>query len=114
MTDGNGFVFIDHVGDVYPSGFLPVPRGSVRTGHLVSIYRHDEIFRRLRDPDALVGRCGRCEFRTLCGGSRARAYAATGSLVASDPLCAYDPGPTTQPPIDPQPAATSRAGAEPA
>lgn len=114
VTDGNGFVFIDHVGDVYPSGFLPVPRGSVRTGHLVSIYRHDEIFRRLRDPDALVGRCGRCEFRTLCGGSRARAYAATGSLVASDPLCAYDPGPTTQPPIDPRPAATSRAGAEPA
>jgi radical SAM protein len=92
VNDGNGFVFVDHLGDVCPSGFLPVSRGNVRTGDLVSIYRDDEIFQRLRDADALMGKCGRCEFREMCGGSRARAYAATGSLVASDPLCAYEPG----------------------
>jgi radical SAM protein with 4Fe4S-binding SPASM domain len=93
VNDGNGFVFVDHLGEVCPSGFLPTPRGNVRTGDLVSIYREDEIFQRLRNADALMGKCGRCEFREMCGGSRARAYAATGSLVASDPLCAYDPGP---------------------
>lgn len=101
VTDGNGFVFVDHLGDVCPSGFLPVSCGNVRTGDLVSIYRDDEMFRRLRDPDALMGKCGRCEFRTICGGSRARAYAATGSLVASDPLCAYNPGPEVRPPVAP-------------
>jgi len=93
VNDGNGFVFVDHLGEVCPSGFLPVSRGSVRTGDLVSIYRDDEIFRRLRDPDVLMGKCGRCEFREICGGSRARAYAATGSMVAADPLCSYEPGP---------------------
>jgi radical SAM protein len=93
VNDGNGFVFINHLGDVCPSGFLPVACGNVKTEDLVAIYRDDQIFRRLRDPEALMGRCGRCEFRRMCGGSRARAYAATGSLVASDPLCEYDPGP---------------------
>lgn len=93
VNDGNGFVFVDHLGDVCPSGFLPMSRGNVRTGNLVTIYREDEMFQRLRNADALMGKCGRCEFRELCGGSRARAYATTGSLVASDPLCAYDPGP---------------------
>jgi radical SAM protein len=99
VTDGNGFVFVDHLGEIYPSGFLPVSRGSVRTGDLAVTYRQDEIFQRLRDADALTGKCGRCEFRAICGGSRARAYAATGSLVASDPLCVYDPGPVAQPAI---------------
>lgn len=99
VNDGNGFVFIDHLGEVCPSGFLPVSRGSVKTGSLVSIYRDDEIFQRLRDPEALMGKCGRCEFRGFCGGSRARAYAATGSLVASDPLCVYEPGPEVRPPV---------------
>jgi radical SAM protein with 4Fe4S-binding SPASM domain len=99
VNDGNGFVFVDHVGGVCPSGFLPVPCGNVRTDDLVSIYQNDEIFRRLRDPDRLMGKCGRCEFRAICGGSRARAYAATGSLVAADPLCAYDPGPEVRPMI---------------
>jgi len=97
VNDGNGFVFIDHVGEVCPSGFLPIPRGNVRRGDLPSIYRNDEIFQRLRDPEALMGKCGRCEFREICGGSRGRAYAATGSFVASDPLCAYDPGPDRRP-----------------
>ena len=99
VNDGNGFVFVDHRGNVCPSGFLPMSCGNVTSGDLVSIYRDDDIFRRLRDADALMGKCGRCEFRELCGGSRARAYAATGSLVASDPLCAYQPGPDIRPAI---------------
>lgn len=99
VNDGNGFVFVDHVGNVCPSGFLPMARGNVRTDDLVSIYRDDEVFQRLRNRDALMGKCGRCEFREMCGGSRGRAYAATGSLVASDPLCAYDPGPEMRPAI---------------
>lgn len=92
VTDGNGFVFIDHVGQVCPSGFLPIACGTVRTDSLVRIYREHELFRQLRDADALEGRCGRCEFRSVCGGSRARAYFATGSPVAADPLCLYEPG----------------------
>lgn len=96
VTDGNGFVFVDHVGEICPSGFLPIARGNVRTVDLASVYRDDEIFQRLRNIDALGGKCGRCEFRAICGGSRARAYAATGSLVASDPLCTHDPGPVVR------------------
>jgi len=93
VNDGNGFVFIDHVGQIYPSGFLPMPRGSVRDVSLADVYRHDEVFRRLRDGNALVGRCGRCEFREVCGGSRSRAFAATGDALETDPLCAYVPAP---------------------
>jgi len=99
VTDGSGFLFVDHLGDICPSGFLPVSRGNARTGDLAAVYRDDEIFRRLRDYDALTGKCGRCEFRAICGGSRARAYAATGSLVASDPLCTYNPGTIVREPI---------------
>lgn len=91
VTDGNGFVFIDHVGQICPSGFLPMVCGSTRHDSLVRIYREHELFVRLRDPDALEGKCGRCEFRHVCGGSRARAYAASGSAFGSDPLCAYLP-----------------------
>jgi radical SAM protein with 4Fe4S-binding SPASM domain len=92
VNDGNGFVFIDHLGNICPSGFLPAPRGNVRSADLVQVYRTDEMFRRLRDPDALQGKCGRCRFRAICGGSRSRAYAATGAVMASDPLCVYEPG----------------------
>jgi radical SAM protein with 4Fe4S-binding SPASM domain len=91
VNDGNGFVFIDHVGRIQPSGFLPMACGSVRTDSLVRTYRQHELFLGLRDPDRFLGKCGRCEFRHICGGSRARAYAATGSPFASDPLCAYEP-----------------------
>jgi radical SAM protein len=101
VNDGNGFVFIDHIGNICPSGFLPVPLGNVRADRLDEVYRTDEVFRRLRDPDELVGKCARCEFRAICGGSRARAFAATGALMASDPLCAYDPGPVPRPLITP-------------
>lgn len=88
VNDGNGFVFIDHIGQICPSGFLPMPRGNVRDGVLVDVYRNDEVFVRLRDADALNGPCGRCEFRSICGGSRSRAFAMTGDAFASDPLCA--------------------------
>ena len=91
VGDGNGFVFIDHVGNVCPSGFLPMTRGNVRTDSLAAVYREDPVFKELRDADGLEGKCGRCEFRTTCGGSRSRAYAATGSVMASDPLCGYVP-----------------------
>jgi radical SAM protein len=91
VNDGNGFVFVDHVGEVMPSGFLPLGAGNVRTGSLVSIYRDHDLFRQLRDPDRLRGRCGRCEYRRLCGGSRARAYAMTGDYLAEDPCCLYNP-----------------------
>lgn len=91
INDAKGFVFISHTGEVYPSGFLPVSAGSVRRESLASIYRDSPLFRTLRDPAALKGRCGRCEFKRLCGGSRARAYALTGDYLAEDPLCAYQP-----------------------
>ena len=97
VNDGNGFVFIDHLGNICPSGFLPVQRGNVRSGSLADVYRADDVFRRLRDVDALMGKCGRCRFREMCGGSRSRAFAATGALMASDPLCTYEPGPHVEP-----------------
>jgi len=93
VNDGNGFVFIDHIGNICPSGFLPVQRGNVRTGSLVDVYRNDDVFARLRNANALMGKCGRCEFRETCGGSRSRAFAATGAVMASDQLCVYEPGP---------------------
>jgi len=91
VTDGNGFVFVDHVGNICPSGFLPLVTGNVRSHDLVAVYRDHPVFRRLRDPAALGGRCGRCGYRETCGGSRARAYAATGDPLAEDPGCAWDP-----------------------
>lgn len=91
VTDGNGFLFIDHLGAICPSGFLPVPAGNVRAHDLVNIYREHPLFRALRDPNQLAGRCGRCDYRTRCGGSRARAYAATRDPLAEDPGCAYQP-----------------------
>jgi len=91
ITAGDGFAFVSHVGDVYPSGFLPESAGNVREESVVDVYRDSELFSSLRDPDALSGKCGACEYRGLCGGSRSRAYACTGDPLASDPLCAYVP-----------------------
>jgi len=89
--DGKGIIFISHDGMVYPSGFLPVPVGNVRKGRLVDIYRGSPLLRRLRAAE-LRGRCGACEFREVCGGSRARAFAYYGDPLAEDPACAYRPG----------------------
>jgi radical SAM protein with 4Fe4S-binding SPASM domain len=91
ITAGDGFAFVSHVGDVYPSGFLPKSAGNVRETGVVDIYRNAPAFRALRDPDALGGKCGACEFRQVCGGSRSRAFAYTGDPLAADPLCAYRP-----------------------
>jgi radical SAM protein with 4Fe4S-binding SPASM domain len=91
VNDGDGFVFVSHRGDIYPSGFLPRSAGNVRTDDLVDVYRNHELFRALRDRNRLKGKCGVCEFRNVCGGSRARAYALTGDPLESDPLCAYVP-----------------------
>jgi AdoMet-dependent heme synthase len=99
VSDGNGFVFIDHLGNICPSGFLPAVRGNVATANLADIYRTDELFMRLRDPNALLGKCGRCRFRNICGGSRSRAFAATGAVMASDPLCAYEPSGAIEAPV---------------
>jgi radical SAM protein len=91
VNAGNGFAFVSHTGEVFPSGFLPVSAGNVRAGGLTPIYRDSPLFRTLRDPDALHGRCGRCEYRRLCGGSRSRAWALTGDWLATDPWCGYRP-----------------------
>jgi AdoMet-dependent heme synthase len=91
VNDGNGFVFVSHRGDIYPSGFMPVSAGNIRTHDLADTYRNDPLFRALRDADLLQGKCGSCEYRWICGGSRARAYALTGNPHAADPLCAYEP-----------------------
>ena len=91
IRDGNGIVFLAHDGTVTPSGFLPVPVGNVRETDLVTLYRDAPLMRALRDPDGFAGRCGQCEYRMWCGGSRARAHAWTGDPLESDPLCPYVP-----------------------
>ncbi|MGG5253295.1 TIGR04053 family radical SAM/SPASM domain-containing protein [Neobacillus sp. SM06] len=91
VNDGNGFVFISHIGDVYPSGLLPVKAGNIRETPLAEIYRESPIFKSLRNPDLYKGKCGVCEFRHVCGGSRSRAYAVTGDYLESEPFCIYIP-----------------------
>jgi radical SAM protein len=91
INDGKGFLFISHVGEIYPSGFLEIPAGNVRHVSLAAAYRDSALFRILRNGDALGGKCGVCEYRNLCGGSRARAWAFTGDFLAADPRCAYVP-----------------------
>jgi MoaA/NifB/PqqE/SkfB family radical SAM enzyme len=87
--DGNGILFISHTGNICPSGFLELPAGHVLADHVVDVYRTAPLFNALRDPDRFAGRCGVCEFRYDCGGSRARAWAATGTPLGEDPLCSY-------------------------
>lgn len=91
VNDGNGFVFISHIGDVYPSGLLPIKAGNVRHTSLADIYRNSPIFQKLRNPNLYKGKCGVCEFRFVCGGSRSRAYAVTGDYLESEPYCVYIP-----------------------
>ena len=88
---GDGFAFVSHTGEVYPSGFLPSAAGRVPDDDLVEVYRESDLFTSLRDRDQLRGKCGACPFRQLCGGSRSRAYAHTGDPLASDPLCGFVP-----------------------
>jgi len=96
VNDGNGFVFISHIGEVYPSGLLPINCGNIREKSLASIYRDSPVFQSLRNPDGFKGKCGVCEYRHLCGGSRSRAYAMTGDYLESEPFCTYIPKAYTQ------------------
>lgn len=91
VNDGDGFVFISHTGDIQPSGFLPLVAGNVRRDDIVAVYRDAPLFRALRDRDRLKGKCGVCEYRDICGGSRARAWAVTGDPHESDPFCSHVP-----------------------
>jgi radical SAM protein len=91
VNDGKGFVFVSHVGNVYPSGFLPIDAGNVKQTPLQEIYRNSSIFRALRDTARLEGKCGACEYKEICGGSRARAFALTGDPLAEEPCCIYQP-----------------------
>jgi len=91
LNDGKGFAFVSHTGEVFPSGFLPFAAGNVRSESLSRIYCESPIFQQLRDDSQLGGKCGACEFRHICGGSRARAFAMTGDPLAEEPCCAYVP-----------------------
>jgi len=91
INDGKGFVFVSHLGEVFPSGFLPISAGNVRNQSLADLYRHSPLFTSLRDTSNLQGKCGICEFREICGGSRARAYALTGDIFAEEPCCVWQP-----------------------
>ena len=88
--DGKGIVFIAYDGAVYPAGFLPISLGNIRSRQLADIYRDDPLLIAIRGAK-FTGRCGRCEYADLCGGSRARAYAATGNPLGEDPACPYQP-----------------------
>jgi radical SAM protein with 4Fe4S-binding SPASM domain len=92
VNAGRGFVFVSHIGTVHPSGFLPMSAGNVRDEPLPQIYRESPLLTGLRDPKRLGGRCGRCEFASICGGSRSRSYAITGDAFAEEPWCGYEPG----------------------
>ncbi len=91
VNDGNGFLFISHKGDIMPSGFLPIKASNVRQEDIVQVYRQHPLFKELRDPGLLKGKCRVCEYRQVCGGQRGRAYGMTGDYLESDPACAYQP-----------------------
>jgi radical SAM protein with 4Fe4S-binding SPASM domain len=91
INDGKGFLFVSHTGEIFPSGFLPLSAGNVRSRSLVDAYRNSRLFRTLRNSDELGGKCGVCEYRNLCGGSRSRAFALEGDYLGADPNCAYQP-----------------------
>jgi len=91
VNDGDGFLFISHTGEIFPSGFLPASAGNVRDDDLVEVYRESELFTSLRDKSKLKGKCAVCEYLPVCGGSRARAYAVTGDPLEAEPFCAHVP-----------------------
>jgi AdoMet-dependent heme synthase len=91
VNDGNGFAFVNHIGDVMPSGLLPIVGGNIRETPLAEIYREAKVFKELRQPDNYKGKCGVCEYNKVCGGSRSRTYAVTGDFMESEPFCVYIP-----------------------
>jgi heme b synthase len=88
---GSAVCFISHQGEVFPCGYLPVSAGNIKTQPFAEIWQNAEVFRKLRDPDLLKGKCGQCEYRRVCMGCRARAYAATGDFLNEEPFCLYQP-----------------------
>jgi radical SAM protein len=92
VGDGKGIMFVSHTGEIYPAGFLPLCCGRFPHDSVVDAYQHHPTFLALRDPDRFKGRCGICEYRHICGGSRARAYAVTGDYLETEPDCVYVPG----------------------
>jgi radical SAM protein len=95
IRDGHGIVFVSHTGEICPAGFLPLVVGNVRHDRLTEVYRTAPAFQSLHDPAQFDGRCGACEYHVVCGGSRARAFEATGNAFASDPFCTHEPGKPT-------------------
>jgi radical SAM protein len=91
VGDGKGVMFVGHCGEIYPAGFLPLLCGRFPADSVVDVYQHHPIFQALRNPDEFGGKCGVCEYRHVCGGSRARAFALTGDPLAEEPDCAYTP-----------------------
>jgi AdoMet-dependent heme synthase len=91
IRDGHGIVFVSNTGDICPAGFLPQTLGNVRTDSLAAVYRDEPVFKSLHNPNEFAGKCGVCEYRIICGGSRARAFAYTGDALGSDPFCPYEP-----------------------
>ncbi|MGA3054491.1 MAG: radical SAM protein [Candidatus Korobacteraceae bacterium] len=93
---GTGVCFISHEGEVFPCGYLPAIAGDLRKQSFAEIWNDSDVFAQLRDDDNLKGKCGCCEFRHVCMGCRARAYAATGDFLAEEPFCVYEPGTSNQ------------------
>jgi len=91
INDGRGLVFVTHLGEIRPGPHLPINTGNVRESKLLDIYRNNQVFRGLRNPALLKGKCGYCEYNSICGGSRGRAYGTTGDYLAQDPVCIYEP-----------------------
>ncbi len=91
VWDGKGVMFVSDVGEIYPAGFLPLQCGRFPDDSVVDVYQNHPTFLALRDPDQFKGKCGVCEYRQVCGGSRARAYAVTGDHLGSEPDCVYEP-----------------------
>jgi radical SAM protein with 4Fe4S-binding SPASM domain len=92
---GVGFAFVSHVGQVQPCGYLELAAGSIKAQPFREIWEKSKLFLELRDFQGYRGKCGRCEYLRVCGGCRARAYAASGDYLAEEPLCAYQPGRAT-------------------
>ena len=92
ITDGRGIMFVSHNGAVYPAGFLPLECGRFPRDSVVDVYQKNPVFSALQNPDNYGGICGRCEYRYVCGGSRARAFAVSGDPLAAEPDCCYQVG----------------------
>lgn len=88
---GQTVCFISHKGEVFGCGYLPIAAGDIRKNDFKNIWFESELFSILRDDSKLQGRCGVCEFKKICGGCRARAYAATGNYLEEEPGCFYQP-----------------------